>query len=67
MGYETQSECISDSIRKDRASGLFFSIWDGLQKRRKPGYELPLMSHEVEMLKEKRKIRLLLLKTLLII
>lgn len=25
MGYETQSECISDSIRKDRASGLFCS------------------------------------------
>lgn len=23
MGYETQSECISDTIRKDRASGLF--------------------------------------------
>lgn len=25
MGYETQSECISDTIRKDRASGLFCS------------------------------------------
>ena len=25
MGDETQSECISDSIRKDRASGLFCS------------------------------------------
>ena len=55
MGYETQSECISDTIRKDRASGLFVPIWDRLQKRRKPGYELPLISHEVEMLKKEGK------------
>lgn len=55
MGYETQSECISDTIRKDRASGLFCSYMGPLQKRRKPGYELPLMSHEGEMLKKKRK------------
>lgn len=57
MGYETQSECISDSIRKEKA-GLpvfFVPIWDRLQKRRKPGYELPLMSHEGEMLKKEGK------------
>ncbi len=55
MGYETQSECISDSIKKTGLPVFFVPIWDGLQKRRKPGYELPLMSHEGEMLKKERK------------